>query len=62
MFNNTLNQIGTILKEGLGFVKTVTIGTLTAVKDDCVKISQDAKDFKAFQEWKKSQQDSKPQQ
>ena len=62
MFNNTLNQICTIFKEGLGFVKTVTIGTLTAVKDDCVKVVDDYKDFKAFQEWKKSQQNSEPQQ
>lgn len=59
MFTNTLNQVKTIVKEGFGFVKTVTIGTLTAIKDDCVKIADERKEFKAFQEWKKSQSSDK---
>jgi len=51
MFSNTLSNFKTIFKEGGSFVKTVTFGTITSVKDD---ICQYQADRKEFNEWRKA--------
>ena len=55
MFSNTLSHIKTLVKESFSLVKTVSIGTITAVKNDVCQLAKDAKDFKAFKEWQAQQ-------
>lgn len=55
MFSNTLSNFKSIFKKGVDFVKTVTIGTITSVKDD---ICQSIDNHKEFKEWQKNKNSS----
>lgn len=50
MFNNTFNNLKSIFKKGGDLVKTATIGTITALKDD---ISLELKIHKELKEYRK---------
>lgn len=59
MLNSTFNHLKTVVKEGFSLVKTVTIGTVSAVKQDVSRTYEDYKEFKAFQEYKAKQEAKK---
>lgn len=51
MFSNTFKSLKTSFKKGVDFAKSVTVGTITAIKDD---ICQEADIVKEFREFRKS--------
>ena len=55
MFFNTLSHLKSLVKESFSLVKTVSVGTITAVKNDVCQIAKDVKDFKNFKEWQAQQ-------
>ena len=52
MFSNTLSHIKTLVKESLSLIKTVSIGTITAVKNDIREELDLRKEVKALREAK----------
>lgn len=56
MFHNTLSNFKSIFKKGLDFVKTVTVGTITSLKDD---ICEEYSIQKEVRELRKARQTSK---
>ena len=58
MFSNTLSHIKTLVKESLSLIKTVSIGTITAVKNDIREELDLRKEVKALRESKLAAQNS----
>lgn len=52
MFSNTLSHFKTLVKEALSLIKTVSIGTITAVKNDIREELDLRKEVKALRESK----------
>ena len=58
MFSNTLSHFKTLVKESLSLIKTVSIGTITAVKNDIREELDLRKEVKALRESKLAAQNS----
>lgn len=58
MFNNTFNNLKSIFKKGVDLVKTSTIGTITAIKDDICEEIDLRKEVKALREARKASETS----
>lgn len=58
MFNSTFSHIKKLVKESFNLVKDVTLGTITAVKDDICEEHELRKEVKALREAKKASNSS----
>jgi hypothetical protein len=58
MFTNTLKSLKETFKKGVEFTKSVTVGTITAVKDDIRQEISIVKEFHDFRKSKLSTEDA----
>lgn len=56
MFNNTFNNLKTLVKDSFSLVKKATIGTVESISQDLSKARKLASDFNAFRKWQEAQE------
>ena len=56
MFNNTFNNIKTLVKDSFSLVKKATIGTVESISQDLSTAKKRVTDFRAFVKWQESQE------